>query len=91
MLSGTGVKIKVLESLSHNIPIVTNERGIDGLINKTNNGCWVTNTAESFAHAIHTLLENETIYENYQKEAFNFFSKNHNLNSEKKFFSELLS
>ena len=91
MLSGTGIKIKVLESLSYNIPIVTNERGVDGLVNKTNNGCWVANTAEGFAHAIHTLLEGDTIYENYQKEAFNFFSKNHNLNSEKRFFSELLS
>jgi len=42
MFSGTGVKIKVLEALSYGIPVVTNQRGVDGLLNKSANGCLVT-------------------------------------------------
>jgi glycosyltransferase involved in cell wall biosynthesis len=32
MLSGTGLKIKVVEALSFGLPVVCNERGIDGLL-----------------------------------------------------------
>ena len=57
MLSGTGLKIKVVESLSYGIPIVCNTRGVDGLLNKLNNGCIVTNDPNEFSNAIQKLFK----------------------------------
>lgn len=73
MLSGTGLKIKVVEALSFGLPVVCNERGIDGLLNKTNNGCLVTNDATTFSKHIEQLLANNNFYEQQQALAKNFF------------------
>ena len=80
MLSGTGLKIKVAEALSFGLPIVCNERGIDGLLNKTKNGCLVTNNEIEFANNITKLLENSDYYSEISNEAKTFF--NETLNSD---------
>jgi len=77
MLSGTGVKIKVLESLSYGLPVVTNPRGVDGLINKSDNGCIVSNNAKEFAQNIHLLLTNEDLYKKTSMNAVEYFKNNH--------------
>ncbi|MFK8275182.1 glycosyltransferase [Capnocytophaga cynodegmi] len=91
MLSGTGVKIKVLESLSYNIPVVTNRRGVDGLSNKSDNGCVVADCPQKFAEAINQLISDDDYYRHQQQLAFDFFSQNHNLATEKIFFNRFLS
>jgi glycosyltransferase involved in cell wall biosynthesis len=73
MLSGTGLKIKVIEALSFGLPIVCNLRGVDGMNNKINNGCLVTNISEEFASNIELLLNDKKYYleiSNYGKEYF---------------------
>ena len=35
-----------MEALSHSLSVVTNRRGVDGLLNKTLNGCIVENTGK---------------------------------------------
>lgn len=77
MLSGTGVKIKVIEALSFGIPVVCNERGIDGLSNKTNNGCLVTNNPMEFANFIQKLHQDSVFYEIHSENAKQFFKENH--------------
>ncbi|MGY5355743.1 glycosyltransferase [Wenyingzhuangia sp. IMCC45467] len=74
MLSGTGLKIKVVESLSYGIPVVCSERGVDGLLNKTNNGCLVTNTPNIFANYITRLLKDVDFYNKKSTEASIFFN-----------------
>ncbi|ANW96827.1 hypothetical protein AXE80_11285 [Wenyingzhuangia fucanilytica] len=74
MLSGTGLKIKVVESLSYGTPVVCNERGIDGLLNKINNGCLTTNNHKEFANYIHTLLANKDFYNQQASNAITFFN-----------------
>ena len=74
MLSGTGLKIKVVEALSYGLPVVCNPRGIDGLINKTNNGCLVTVDASIFSKYIEQLLTDNNFYEQQQALAKNFFA-----------------
>ena len=74
MLSGTGLKIKVVEALSFGLPVVCNERGIDGLLNKTNNGCLVTNDASAFSKHIEQLLADNNFYEQQQTLAKSFFT-----------------
>ncbi|MBF4516555.1 glycosyltransferase family 4 protein [Flavobacterium sp. ANB] len=76
MLSGTGVKIKVIESLSHGIPVVCTERGVDGLLNKINNGCLVTNNPLLFSQYICKLLDDKDFYNKNHLEAKNFFEEN---------------
>lgn len=74
MLSGTGLKIKVVESLSYGIPVVCNERGVDGLLNKINNGCLATNDPNDFANYIIKLFDDPTYYKLQASYAATFFS-----------------
>ncbi|MFQ6599076.1 glycosyltransferase [Flavobacterium sp. C3NV] len=76
MLSGTGVKIKVIESLSHGIPVVCTERGVDGLLNKTNNGCLTTNDPSLFSDYINKLLNDAEFYKQNHLEVKKFFEDN---------------
>lgn len=62
MLTGTGVKVKVVEALAHGLPVVCTTRGVDGLPNKTMNGCLVTDDAKQFAQNIILLLNNGEVY-----------------------------
>ncbi len=89
MLSGTGLKIKVAEALSFGLPIVCNERGIDGLLNKTRNGCLVTNDEIEFAYNITKLLENSDYYDEISKEAKVFFNETLNSNVVNKKLDEI--
>ena len=73
MLSGSGLKIKVVEALSFGLPVVCNPRGIDGLINKTNNGCLVTEDATTFSKYIEQLLTDKSFYQQQQTLSENFF------------------
>src|SRR5690606_10625026 len=79
MLSGTGVKIKVVEALSYGIPVVCTVRGVDGLPNKINNGCLVDEDPEGFAQHIDQLLRRDGQYRqqsDWGKALFNsFFTK----------------
>jgi glycosyltransferase involved in cell wall biosynthesis len=79
MLTGTGLKVKVVEALAHGLPVVCNLRGVDGLPNKRLNGCLVSDDAEVFAQNIITLLADKEFYalqSEFAKDLFNHsFSK----------------
>jgi glycosyltransferase involved in cell wall biosynthesis len=77
MLTGTGVKIKVVEALSYGLPVVCNTRGVDGLLNKTDNGCMVTDDPKEFATNIHVLLNDENIYNKQSEFAKHTFLSNY--------------
>ena len=70
--------------MSHSLPIVTNRRGVDGLLNKTLNGCIVENTGKDFAEAILKLLHDKSFYIEKKKEAEKYFLENHSFEKEKK-------
>lgn len=63
MFRGTGMKIKVVEAMSYGLPVVCNERGVDGLPDKTRNGCIVTEDPAEFAKQINALLTDRTLYD----------------------------
>lgn len=77
MFSGSGLKIKVIEALSFGLPVVTTTRGIDGLSNKTNNGCVVENEPARFALAIQKLLTDVQYYQTVCSEAKTFYSNHY--------------
>ncbi|WP_396179751.1 glycosyltransferase [Flavobacterium sp.] len=76
MLSGTGLKIKVIEAMSFGLPVVGNIRANDGLSNKSDNGCLITNSPLEFANNIEKLLSNELFYEEISDFGKNYFLKN---------------
>lgn len=63
MLSGTGTKIKVVEALSYRLPVVCNLRGVDGLINKSNSGCLISDDPQEFSKHIVSLLTDHKLYD----------------------------
>lgn len=80
LLSGTGLKIKVVESLSYGIPVICTPRGIDGLSNKSINGCIVEESPESFAYQIIRILNDKEYYMYHKRNAENYFINNHSEN-----------
>ncbi|MGK9126156.1 glycosyltransferase [Olivibacter sp. SA151] len=77
MLSGTGVKVKVLEALSNGIPVVCSPRGADGLINKADNGCLIADNAEQFVQHISSVLNDVDLYRELNGQAIRYFKRNH--------------
>jgi len=76
MLTGTGLKIKVIEALSFGLPVVCNLRAVDGLSNKSDNGCLVSNDPEQFANNIKLLLKDEKYYSEISAFGKDYFLKN---------------
>jgi glycosyltransferase involved in cell wall biosynthesis len=76
MLSGTGVKVKVIEAMAHALPIVCSTSGVDGLPNKTNNGCLVSDDANTFAANVLKLLNDASFYNNIKIESRKFYENN---------------
>lgn len=91
MLSGTGIKIKVLEALSYGIPVVTNRRGVDGLLNKVDNGCLVTDDPKEFARNIENLMEDNKLYEQLKYEACHFIQNNYGVEKESELLKNIFS
>lgn len=79
MLSGSGVKIKVVEALSFGIPVVCNTRGVDGLSNKTGNGCLVTDDPKQFSQYIIELSQNPDFWNAQSQKAQSFFAEQFDL------------
>ncbi len=75
MLSGTGVKVKVIEALSYGLPVVCTTYGTDGLPNKIDNGCLVSNDPAGYAQLIVSLLNDPELYQQQQQLAQRLFSQ----------------
>ncbi|WP_348798189.1 glycosyltransferase [Flavobacterium adhaerens] len=91
MLSGTGLKIKVIEALSFGLPVVCNERGVDGLLNKTHNGCLIAYEENEFAKHIVQLLSDSDFYDKVSSEAISFFTENHTLEKNYKVLDKIFN
>ena len=75
MFQGTGMKIKVVEAMAKGIPVVCNERGVDGLPDKSMSGCLVTQEPECFASYIHKLLSDQEYYSAVSGQTKEYYSK----------------
>ena len=80
MLQGTGVKIKVVEALAYGLPVVCTSRGTDGLPNKQDNGCMVSDDVSQFAKNIMALLQDESLYEHQSHMAKQLFNNSFSSN-----------
>lgn len=73
LYEGTGMKIKIIEAMSHNIPIVSRRPGVDGFPDKTNNGILVTDNPKEFAEIIKHLLKDNNFYKDIKNKEHEYF------------------
>lgn len=73
LYEGTGMKIKTVEAMSHNIPIVSRLPGVDGFPDKTNNGILVTDDPKEFADNIMRLLTDKSFYTDVKNKEHEYF------------------
>lgn len=76
LLGGTGIKIKVIEALSYNLPVVTTSKGVVGFPSKSRNGCLIADTPEEFAGHISGLLTDKSLYDGQSMLAGLYFEEN---------------
>src|SRR5208283_3086978 len=58
ILSGSGVRVKLLEAFAAGIPVVSTRLGAEGLASVDGEICALADDAEGFAQRVLTLLEN---------------------------------
>lgn len=58
ILYGTGIKTKILEAMSMEVPVVTNDVGAEGIAAKDGEEFWVRNDSLSIARQVDYLLDN---------------------------------
>lgn len=56
---GSGMKVKVMESMAYGVPVVTTWEGVEGIDYENGRECWVGETDEELAGHICRLLEND--------------------------------
>lgn len=79
MLSGTGTKVKVVEALSYGLPVVCSPKGVDGLLNKRENGCLIADDAKQFVRLITQLTDNQKQYVAIHEEAQQYYRRYHSI------------
>lgn len=87
MFRGTGMKVKVVESMAKGLPVVCNERGVDGMPDKNMCGCLVTQDEKQFADYINELINNRDFYHETSEKIDNYYK----LIFDKKKYVELLN
>jgi glycosyltransferase involved in cell wall biosynthesis len=55
---GSGMKVKVMESMAYGVPVVTTWEGVEGIEYQNGRDCWVAETDEDLAGKVCRLLEN---------------------------------
>ena len=57
---GSGMKVKVMESMAYGVPVVTTWEGMEGIDYQNGQDCWVAESDEELAARVCRLLENTT-------------------------------
>lgn len=77
LLSGSGMRIKIVESLAFSMPIVTTSVGCEGIEVNSGDQLYVKDTPQDFAKAILNLLDDSNLCESISREGFAFCQKNY--------------
>jgi glycosyltransferase involved in cell wall biosynthesis len=54
---GSGMKVKVMESMAYGVPVVTTWEGVEGIDYQNGRECWIAETDEDLAGRVRQLLE----------------------------------
>jgi polysaccharide biosynthesis protein PslH len=56
---GSGMKVKVMESMAYGVPVVTTWEGVEGIDYQNGRECWIGETDEELAGKVCRLLQNQ--------------------------------
>ncbi len=87
--SGTGIKIKIVESLSYNVPVVCTSKSLVGFMEKMNNGCLVADEPNNFANGIKKILKDDKFRNSLSEQGEVQFERYFNSNQSKKILSKI--
>lgn len=73
---GTGMKVKVIESLAYGIPVISTTIGLSGIKPEVKEQFITANEPQAFAQAIHRLIRDKTLYLEYSKVLKKVFREN---------------
>jgi glycosyltransferase involved in cell wall biosynthesis len=72
ILSGSGVRVKLLEAFCTGIPVVSTTLGAEGLTEKNGEVCLLADDPRQFADQIVSLLENPNAAEDMVRRAYQY-------------------
>lgn len=81
ILSGSGMRMKILEAAALGVPFITTSIGVEGLEFRHGESCLVADTAESFAELLSQLTKDEKLRLKLTKEATRIFEKYYSVES----------
>lgn len=73
ILSGSGMRMKILEAAAASIPFITTSVGVEGLNFQHNQSCLIADTPTEFANAIHLLVNDEVLQQRLAKSAHEIY------------------
>jgi len=88
---GTGMKVKVIESISYGIPVVNTPRGLCGMKPEIVNQFICAGTPSEFAHQIEKLISDDSYYETQCKMATSLFRANFEVSAITNVFDEVFT
>ena len=73
ILTGSGMRMKILEAAAMSVPFITTSVGVEGLDFKHDESCLVADTAEEFANAIDCLANDAVLRKRLTENASKVF------------------
>lgn len=73
ILSGSGMRMKILEAAANSVPIITTTVGVEGLDFEDGVSCLIADTPQDFARAIDSLVNDRALCRRLGENANNVF------------------
>ncbi len=73
ILTGSGMRMKILEAAAMNIPFITTSVGVEGLDFRDGESCLIADTSMDFGKALTQLMDDESLRERLVSHASNVF------------------
>lgn len=79
ILSGSGMRMKILEAAALGVPFITTSVGVEGLIFRHEESCLIADTVEDFACSLVRLMNDETLRRQLAMRAAKVFEENYSV------------
>jgi glycosyltransferase involved in cell wall biosynthesis len=80
LLSGSGTRLKLLESMAHRVPVVSTGSGAEGINYTDGKNILIADGAELFARRVVEMLDNPPLARQISQEAFRFVQNEYDWN-----------
>ena len=77
ILSGSGMRMKILESVNNSVPFVSTTVGAEGLLFENCKDCYITDDSRGFANCIFKLLQDANLQKEFVDNAKKLYEENY--------------